>query len=271
MEKADEVRDKEELSPEDQEKLLAEEKEQEEAERLEAEEAERLKLEKEEKKEYTQEELDAMINEEEAEQLAEWGLPQFKSFEEMAKGVRKFFDEDKTVYPIVKKLAAKLNMTPHQFIQAVEEKVGGEKPAKPKGKEDEPDRHEDRFKALESDRGMIRLDLAWDRFQRLMEKKEIDVPDDLKSTVIDHLPRVLPKKYDPEKINWTKEIEKAWDNYLWHLSKEKDPTKLKEGLTALEAKRLRKLKQLGVPSGKTKTKGVSKSDVEVYGEGISKL
>jgi len=29
--------------------------------------------------------------------------------------------------------------------------------------------------------------------------------------------------------------------------------------------------QLGIPSGKTKTKGYSKKDIEAYGEGITKL
>lgn len=258
----DEIRDEEQLPIEEEvpEEELPKEDEEEE-----------LETPEEEEKEYTQEELDQFIADGETDQLKEWGLPQFRSFEEMAKGVKKFFDEDKTVYPIAKELAAEMNMTPHQFMQAVQKKIRETSPAKPKGKEKGPDLHEDRFKALESDRGMIRLDLAWDKFQRLMEKKEIDVPDDLKSTVIDHLPRVLPENYDPKKINWTKEIEKAYENYLWHLSKEKDPQKLKAGLSALEAKRQRKLMQLGIPSGKTKTKGVSKSDVEAFGEGISKL
>lgn len=262
---------KEELLAEDKEakRLEAEETEEEKAARLEAEEAERLEAEG--KEDYTQEELDAFIADGETEQLKEWGLSQFRSYEEMAKGVKKFFDEDKTVYPIAKELAAKLNMTPHQFMLAVKEKVGGEKPVKSKGKEAGPDLYEDRFKALESDRGMVRLDLAFDRFQRQMEKQEIDIPDDLKSELIDRLPAVLPKDYDPKKINWVEQLGRAHRLILFELSEEKDPQKLKTGLTALEAKRRRKLLQLGIPSGKTKTKGVSKSDVEAYGAGISKL
>lgn len=279
-----------ELSPEEEvlkEKLLAEKEEAErleaeeteeekaarleaeEAERLEAEEAERLKAEG--KEDYTQEELDQFIADGETEQLKEWGLPQFRSFEEMAKGVKKFFDEDKTVYPIVKKLAAGLKMTPQQFIQAVEKKIGSSAPAKAKGKEAGPDPYEDRFKALESDRGRVQLDLAFDRFQRRMEKQEVDVPDDLKSKLVDLLPAVLPREYDPQKTNWSKTFEDAYDLHLWRLTKEKSPQKLKDGLSALEARRLRKRLQLGIPSGKTKTKGVSKSDVEAYGAGITKL
>ena len=272
-----------ELSPEEEvlkEKLLeekeeaerpeAEETEEEKAARLEAEEAERLEAEG--KKDYTQEELDQFIADGETEQLKEWGLPQFRSYEEMAKGVKKFFDEDKTVYPIAKELAAEMDMTPHQFMQAVKKKIKEAKPTKSKGKEAGPD-YEGRFKALESDRGMVQLDLAFDRFQRKMEKQEtpIDVPDDLKAKLVDLLPAVLPREYDAQKINWSKTFEDAYDLYLWRLSKEKDPGKLKTGLSALEARRRRKRLQLGIPSGKTKGKGVSKSDVEAYGEGITKL
>lgn len=265
MPETDEVREEEQLPVEEEvpeEELPEEEEEEKEEETPE-----------EEEKDYTQEELDAFIADGETEQLKEWGLPQFRSYEEMAKGVKKFFDEDKMVYPIAKELAAEMNMTPHQFMQAVQKKIRETKPAKSKGKEAGTDRYEDRFKALESDRGMVQLDIAFDRFQRRMEKQEtpIDVPDDLKSKLVDLLPAVLPREYDAQKINWSKTFEDAYDLYLWRLSKEKDPQKLKTGLSALEARRRSKLKQLGIPSGKTKSKGYSKKDIEAYGEGITKL
>ena len=262
---------KEELLAEKEEakRLEAEETEEEKAARLEAEEAERLEAEG--KEEYTQEELDAFIADGETEQLKEWGLPQFRSHEEAAKNHKKMLDEDKMMYPIAKRLAIHTKMAPVQFMQAVEKKIMGTEPSKSARKEDGPDPYEDRFKALESDRGMVRLDLAYDRFQRNMEKKEIDIPDDLKSELIDRLPAVLPRDYDPKKVNWVEQIGRAYRLYLFDLSEEKDPQKLRTGLTALEAKRRRKLMQLGIPSGKTKTKGVSKSDVEAYGAGISKL
>jgi len=224
----------------------------------------------------TDEELDALLAEDEANRLEELGFPQFKTFKEMAENFKKFLDEDKMTFPIVKELAAELNYkTPHDFIQAVKAQIKKSSPPKADGLPKGKDPYDDRFRQLEADRGDIHWDLAFDKFQRKMEKGEdgVEIPNKLKGTLKKLIPAVLADKtrqeledMDPEEV-----FEDAYDLYLWKLSKEKSPEKLKSDLSELELKRLKKLRQLKMPSGKTTTKGGNAQDIKDFGAGITSL
>lgn len=276
------------LSEEEKQALLDEEeqkkKEEEEAEALlkeaeqkkkEEEEAEEEAAEKRRKEleELSEEELAALLTEDEINQLKELGFPQFKTVKELAENFKKFIDEDKMTFPIVKELASAFNMTPLEFINAVRVKVQPKKPSATPGKkpgEEADAKYKETVRALESEIGNMRLDMRFDRFQRMMDKKGIIIPDNLKPELIKRLPGVISGMTGDE-INSSLLFDKAYDFYLFELSKEKDPEKVREGLKFYDAKKLAKLRQLGISPKKKTAKGATSQDVKDYGEGITKL
>jgi len=258
------------LSEEEKQALLEEEEQKKKEEEALLEELEEEEKRKKEELEYTDDDL-RLLKEAEADQLKEWGFPQFESYEEMAKNFAKVLDEDKTAYPIVKKLATQLKTTPVEFMRAVEKRIKGQ------GKETEEESKEDvydkRIRTLEQERGDVYLNIGFDKFQRRMLSKDTEISDELQPELTALLPAVVAGKTKEEigKIPVATLFEKAYRLYLFELSEEKNPAKIIEKLSKYDRARLAKLKQLGVPIKKTSTKGYSKDDVEAYGEGITKL
>lgn len=259
------------LEQEDESLLEKEEKSSEEESKEEEEKKEEEQ--EEEEKEYTQEELDEIWAKHEADQLKELGLSQFKTYEEAAKNLARILDEDKVAYPIVQRLATKYAKSPVEFMKAIEAQLAGKETPKKGDQKPKDDPYAERFKKLESGTGRIHLDLGFDKFQRKMEKEETDIPDKLKKPLIKLLPVVTANMTEDELENASASelFESAYSLYLWNLSNEKDPSKLKGDLEALSKAKAAKLKQLGMPAGKKTIKGVSSQDVKDYGEGITKL
>lgn len=257
--------EEEEQKKKEEEEALLEEEEQKKKEEEEAAEKRRKELEG-----LSNEELQALLTEDEVNQLKELGFPQFKTVKELAENFKKFIDEDKMTFPIVKELASAFKMTPHQFISAVKDQIKEKTPSALAPKKAKGEEYDAKVKDLESELGNIRLDIRFSRFQQIMEKQDIDIPDNLKSKLIKLLPAVVAGMSEGE-IGDSLLFDEAYELYLFKLSKEKDPTKLREGLKSHDAKRQAKLRQLGISSKKKATKGATSQDVKDYGEGITKL
>lgn len=259
-------KEEEEKRQEKEEALLKEAERKKEEEEEEAEAAAELEKRRKELEGLSDAELQALLTEDEVKQLKELGFPQFKTVKEMAENFKKFIDEDKMTFPIVKELATAFKMTPHQFINAIRDKVQPKKPSEKKpGAESDA-----KIKNLESEIGNMRLDMRFDRFKLMMEKKDIDIPNSLKPKLIKLLPGVISGMTEDD-IESALLFDEAYDLYLFKLSKEKDPEKLREGLKPFDARRLLKLRQLEVSSKKKTPKSVTSQDVKDYGEGITKL
>lgn len=265
--------DKEEKERQEKEEALLKEAEQKTKEEKEAEEAAELEKRKKELEGLSDEEIQALLTEDEIKQLKELGFPQFKTVKELAENFKKFIDEDKMTFPIVKELASAFNMTPHQFINAVRDKVQPKKPSATPGKKP-GEEYDAKIKNLEDESGNIRLDMRFDEFRRVMKEKDIDIPRSLKPTLKKYISSVLAGMTEEEITKYLEEsliFDDCYDLHLWKLSKVKDPEKLREGLKPFDAKRLAKLRQLGITPKKKTPKGATSQDVKDYGEGITKL
>jgi len=268
------------LSEEEKQALLEEEeqKKKEEEEALLEEEEEKKREEEEEEEErkkkelegLSKEELDALLEEDELNQLKELGFPQFKTVKELAENFKKFIDEDKMTFPIVKELASAFKMTPHQFINAVKDQIKEKTPSALSPKKAKGEEYDAKVKDLESEIGNMRVEMRFDEFRRIMKEKDIDIDRSLKPKLIKLLPGIV-SGMSADDIEDALLFDEAYDLYLFKLSKEKNPEKLREGLKPFDAKRLAKLRQLGISPRKKATKGATSQDVKNYGEGITKL
>lgn len=206
--------------------------------------------------EYTDEDIEEMLEEEDVEWLRQADLGKFKTKEELAQAYKNLDSSDKLVFPKIKILATRFNMTPEDFVAYLEKQAGG-KPAeetpKPVGKSKE-------VVALEESMGRTHLDLRFMRFQQKMLKQEIEIPDELQSEIEKRLPSVVYgktseqlKKFDP--------FEKAYRLYLFEMSDTEDADSLKEKIDLHQARLEKKRRQLGMPAG-TKSKKETKKDIE---------
>jgi hypothetical protein len=212
--------------------------------------------------EYTDEELAKMVEEEQAQVLKDAGLGKFKNFSELIEGYRSLDSSDKLVFPKIKALAHDLNLTPEQLVASLEEHFK-DKRKKPEEKDMVPGKPSDRDMII----GRIQLDQRFERFQRKMEKQEIEIPDELQSDLEKLLPKILvgltaeeTAKIDP--------FEEAYELYLFKLSKSKSPEEVEKKLASYKAAQEKLKRQLKMP-GKTPSKKVTaeeKERQEIWGD-----
>lgn len=207
------------------------------------------------------EELDELITKEKAEKELEFlrqkGLEHLGTLERLAEGYKYLNESDKAAFPIIKKLADAYGVTPVEFAKKLQAQLDKQPEAKPK---EEPPAKPAGPSALEIEVGKTQLDTKFLKFQRKMEKEEIDIPDELQSKLEPFLPKVL-YGLTAEQVAKTDWFGEAYDLYLFKLSKAKSPEELEEGLTAHKARQEQKRRQLGVPAG-TKSKKLTKQDIE---------
>jgi len=136
---------------------------------------------------------------------------------------------------------------------------------------------DERFEKLEGMTRQATLDLKFTQFQRRMEKDEIEIPDSRQKPLQKLLPMVLGSMTEAElkkvKSGEIDPWEEANELYEYRLSKTSDPDELKEKLSADEARRERKRRQLKTPAG-TPSKRKTQTEVQEekdWGVGIKHL
>lgn len=228
----------------------------------------------EEEKEELREQENAR-KEQEAKTLADAGVPQFRSYDDLIKGYKDLNDEDKVVFPIVKKVAAQLKMTPHQFMKAVEARAEASSGADKPGREDKDKGGDgktgDVMKEIEERAELkTKLQNRFLRFQMKKDKEGVDIPDSMYDELCAKLPAVLMGKSEEQvkNLDW---FGSAYKLYLFELSDDPNLEKVRDKLSAHDKRQLDKLKQLGVPQGGGKGGKGPTEDQKTWGSGIDAL
>jgi hypothetical protein len=224
---------------------------------------------------YSDEELARVVEEMQAEILRQEGIGEYKDLKEFIeehKRLKSLYqtlsESDKLSFPITKRLAEQLGVTPIELMKSVEDHLTKKGTVKPSEKPTVDEKVSERDMAL----GRMQLDLRFERFQRKMEKREIDIPDELQSDLEKLLPKVLTG-LSPEEINKIDPFAEAYELYLFRLSKSKSPEEVEEKLRLYKAAQLKLKHQLKIP-GVTPSKKKTESQVkeeEAWGAGISNL
>lgn len=192
---------------------------------------------------FSEEELQELLEEEEAETLRQAGLGKIKNYKQLIEHYKTLDSSDKLVFPKIKGLAAKFNMTPEQFADYLEKQAEG-KPTK------EPSKPAEKSKELvdmERALGRSNMNFLFFKFQRNMEKEDIEIPDELQSEIEQYVPAVLYGKSE-DQIASMNPYEKAYRMYLFEASNTKDVGDLKEKVKLHEARLEKKRRQLGIPA-----------------------
>lgn len=207
----------------------------------------------------------AELAQEEAEFLDAKGLGQFKSYEQLIAGFKKEHENyetlnksDRLVFPKVKELAKKYGMTPEQFIESIDNQLN--KGGTPDKKVEIDKAHTEELMELKMGIGRAELDMRFLKFQRKMEKQEIEIPDEIQPELEKLLPKILYGK-SAEELKGIDPFDEAHELYLFKISKVKDIDELSEKLDPHKKRLEAKRRQLGMPPG-AKGKKVTQQEVE---------
>jgi hypothetical protein len=218
------------------------------------------------------EQVEQLLAEQEKEELEQLGLGKFKSYKELVKAFKDRESDGSSVYNEIKDVADRWNMTPKEFV--AELKARSKQPDKgtPKGDQKPDDKTPSKeapsqdVKEIKDALGRQLLNRLFDKFQRQMERDDIEIPDKLQKQLDDYLPIATHGKTDKDFEEGFNPYDTAYEYYLFKMQKGGNVDDLKGQIGALETSLNRKRVQLKIRTGgKSKKTPQEREQAEAFG------